>query len=199
MCNTRPFAQAPWTGLHPESGFVKFISSPFEDVVIVEPEPRRDNRGFLARTYCEREFLAQGLNTRWVQQNHTLTEQKGGVRGLHWQAEPRSEIKLVRCLVGRVIDVVVDVRRDSPTFGHWHAEELSAQNMRALYIPGGFAHGFQCLEVGCELFYLMSEFYDADLARGLRCNDPQVGVKWPLPILDLSPRDAALPSLHELE
>jgi dTDP-4-dehydrorhamnose 3,5-epimerase len=116
---------------------------------------------------------------------------------MHWQAEPLPEIKLVRCLAGRVLDVIVDVRPNSPTFGKWHAEELSAENMRALYIPAGFAHGFQCLEDTCELFYLMSEFYQPDLARGLRCDEPQVGIAWPLSILNLSPRDASLPLLSE--
>ncbi|HRH95825.1 MAG TPA: dTDP-4-dehydrorhamnose 3,5-epimerase [Prosthecobacter sp.] len=176
---------------------MKFHPATLEGVLIVEPEPRRDERGFLARTYCEREFAAQGLNTRWVQQNHTSTRQKGSVRGMHWQAEPLPEIKLVRCLAGRVLDVIVDVRPNSPTFGKWHAEELSAENMRALYIPAGFAHGFQCLEDTCELFYLMSEFYQPDLARGLRCDEPQVGIAWPLSILNLSPRDASLPLLSE--
>lgn len=177
---------------------MKFVPTALEGVLIVEPEPRRDDRGFLARTYCEREFAAQGLNTRWVQNNHTSTRQKGSVRGMHWQAEPMPEIKLVRCLAGRVLDVVVDVRPGSPTFGKWHAEELSAENMRALYIPAGFAHGFQCREESCELFYLMSEFYQPEMARGLRCDDPEVGIAWQLPVVNLSPRDATLPGLREL-
>ena len=177
---------------------MNFVPTTLEGVLIVEPEPRRDERGFLARTYCEHEFSAKGLNTRWVQQNHTSTRQKGSVRGMHWQAEPLPEVKLVRCLAGRVLDVIVDVRPGSPTFGEWHAEELSAENMRALYIPAGFAHGFQCLEERCDLFYLMSEFYQSDMARGLHCNDPQIGVDWPLPVINLSPRDAVLPRLSEL-
>lgn len=163
----------------------------------MEPEPRKDERGFLARTYCDREFSGHGLNTCWVQQNHTRTLGRGSVRGMHWQADPLPEIKLVRCLVGRVLDVVVDVRPGSPTFGRWHAEELSAENMRALYIPAGFAHGFQCLEDACELFYLMSEFYVPEMARGLNCQDEKTGIRWPLPVINLSPRDAALPGLHE--
>jgi dTDP-4-dehydrorhamnose 3,5-epimerase len=177
---------------------MKFVPTTLVGVLIVEPEPRRDDRGFLARTYCEREFAEAGLNTRWLQQNHTATLQKGSVRGMHWQAEPLPEVKLVRCLVGRVLDVVVDVRPKSPTFGRWHAEELSAENMRALYIPAGFAHGFQCLEERCELFYLMSEFYAPDLARGLRCDDPETGIRWPLPVSNLSTRDATLPGLREI-
>ncbi|OAI57040.1 dTDP-4-dehydrorhamnose 3,5-epimerase [Verrucomicrobiaceae bacterium SCGC AG-212-N21] len=178
---------------------MKFSPTDLPDVVLVEPEPRRDDRGFLARTYCEKEFAAQGLNTRWVQQNHTMTRTKGSVRGLHYQAAPSPEIKLVRCLAGRVLDVAVDVRPGSPTFGRWTSCELSAANMRALYIPAGFAHGFQCLEDDCELFYLMSDFYDPALARGLRWNDPTVGVAWPLPVVGLSERDQELPFLDKLE
>lgn len=177
---------------------MKFTSTSFDGVWIIEPEPKLDERGFLARTYCEQEFAAHSLNTRWVQQNHTLTKTRGSVRGLHWQADPKPEIKLVRCLVGSVLDVVVDVRPDSPTFGRWLAVELSAENMRALHIPGGFAHGFQCKEDSCEMFYLMSEFYCADLARGVRCNDERIGIAWQLPVVNLSARDEALPLLHEL-
>ncbi len=175
-----------------------FRPTKFEGVMVVETEPRRDERGFLARTYCEEEFAAEKLNTRWVQQNHTATLGKGSVRGMHWQAAPFPEIKLVRCLVGKVLDVVVDVRPESPTFGQWHAEELSAENMRALHIPAGFAHGFQCLDDACELLYLMSEFFHADLARGVRCDDPSIGITWSLPVVNLSARDAGLPRFHEL-
>ncbi len=178
---------------------MKFTPTKFEQVWIIEPEPKQDERGFFARTYCAQEFAAHGLNTQWVQQNHTLTKARGSVRGMHWQAAPNPEIKLVRCLAGSVLDVVVDVRTDSATFGQWQAIELSAQNMRALYIPAGFAHGFQCLGDSCELFYLMSDFYHADLARGLRCEDPSVGITWPLPIINLSSRDAALPLLREFQ
>ena len=175
-----------------------FRPTKFEGVMVVEPEPRRDDRGFLARTYCEKEFAAENLNTRWVQQNHTATQGTGSVRGMHWQAAPFPEIKLVRCLVGKVLDVVVDVRPESPTFGQWHAEELSAENMRALHIPAGFAHGFQCLEDKCHLFYLMSESYHVDLARGLRWDDAQVAIAWPLSAINLSPRDMSLPTLNEI-
>lgn len=178
---------------------MKFSPASFDGVWIIDPDPRQDERGFFARTYCEHEFASNGLNTRWVQQNHTLTTTKGSVRGMHWQSDPLPEIKLVRCLAGSVLDVVVDVRPGSPSYGQWQGVELSAQNMRALYIPTGFAHGFQCMEEGCELFYLMSEFYHADLARGVRCNDPQIGIDWPLPPVNLSDRDAALPLLHDLK
>ena len=178
---------------------MKFTPAKMEGIWLIEPEPRKDERGFLARTYCEKEFASHSLNTRWVQQNHTRTLGTGSVRGMHWQADPLPEIKLVRCLAGRVLDVLVDVRPQSPTFGQWEAYELSAQNMHSLYIPAGFAHGFQCLEESSELFYLMSEFYHQDLARGLRCSDPEVAIAWPLPIVNLSVRDTALPCLRELK
>jgi len=178
---------------------MKFTPGQLDGIWIVDAEPRGDERGFLSRAYCEEEFAAQGLNTRWVQHNHTLTGERGSVRGMHWQAFPKPEIKVVRCIAGRVLDVVVDVRPDSPDFGRWEAVELSANNLRTLYIPGGFAHGFQCLEERCELYYLMSEFYVPELSRGLRWNDPEVGIEWPLPALNLSLRDMGLPFFHDLK
>lgn len=174
---------------------MKFLPTTLDGVLVVEPEPRKDERGFLTRTYCEREFAAQGLNTCWVQHNHTRTVGLGSVRGMHWQAVPKPETKLVRCAAGRVLDVIVDVRPESPTYGRWYAEELSAENMRALYIPAGFAHGFQCLEPACELYYLMSDFYVPELSRGLNCLDINVGVHWPLAVSNLSERDRNLPGL----
>ncbi|WP_009961793.1 dTDP-4-dehydrorhamnose 3,5-epimerase family protein [Verrucomicrobium spinosum] len=170
-----------------------FTPSTIPEVMIVEPEPHHDARGFLARTYCEGEFACRGLNTRWPQQNHTLTKGRGSVRGLHWQADPASEIKLVRCLAGCALDVVVDVRPDSPTFGTWELHELSAASRRAIYIPAGFAHGFQCLTDECELFYLMSERHAPALARGLNASDPTLAIPWPLPVVNRSERDVNLP------
>lgn len=156
-------------------------------------ELREDERGFLARTYCENEFAAHGLNTRWPQCNLTLTRQKGMIRGLHYQAPPKPEIKLIRCCAGVVWDVLVDLRPDSPTCGQWQAFELSSENRRTLYVPEGLAHGFQCLTDNCELFYQMSEFYHADLARGIRWNDPALKIEWPVNNAILSERDRNLP------
>ena len=119
------------------------------------------------------------------------------IRGMHFQAEPKPEIKLVRCAVGAIFDVAVDVRPDSPTFGKWEGFELTGQNRRMLYIPGGFAHGFQCLADSSEVFYQMSEFYLPELARGLRWNDPTVAIKWPLANSTLSERDKNLPLLGD--
>jgi dTDP-4-dehydrorhamnose 3,5-epimerase len=118
---------------------------------------------------------------------------------MHFQAEPKPEIKLVRCVRGSIFDVLVDVRRHSPTFGKWEAFELTSENRRSLYVPTGLAHGFQCLTDNCEVFYLMSEFYFPDLARGIRWSDPQVDIRWPVGSPSLSERDANLPLLSELK
>jgi len=177
---------------------MKFTPAQLSGVWLLEPEPRTDERGWFARTWCEQEFAAHGLNTRWPQGNLTRTLRQGMIRGLHWQAEPRPEVKLIRCAAGAIWDVVVDVRRDSPTVGRWEAFELTAANGRQLYVPAGFAHGFQCLEDGCEVSYLMGETYVAELARGLRWNDPQVAIAWPRADCFLSDRDRNLPLLAEL-
>jgi dTDP-4-dehydrorhamnose 3,5-epimerase len=177
---------------------MRFTPTTLPGVWLIEPERREDERGFLARTFCEREFAAQGLNTRWPQCNLTLTRRRGMIRGLHFQAEPKPEIKLVRCVAGAVFDVVVDVRRGAPTFGRWAGFELTADNQRALYVPAGFAHGFQCLADDCQLYYHMSEFYQPELARGLRWDDPQVGIAWPVAEVYVSDRDRQLPSLAQL-
>jgi dTDP-4-dehydrorhamnose 3,5-epimerase len=174
---------------------MKFSKTSLTGIWLIELELREDERGFLARTFCETEFADHGLNIHWPQCNLTLTRTRGMIRGMHYQAEPKPEIKLIRCATGKIFDVLVDVRKDSPTFGRWEGFELSAENRRTLYVPGGFAHGFQCLTDHCEVFYQMSEFYFPELARGLRWNDPQVAIEWPLPNPILSARDQNLPLL----
>lgn len=178
---------------------MKFSQANLAGLWLVELELRADERGFLARTFCENEFAAHGLNTRWPQCNLTLTRRRGTIRGMHFQADPQPEIKLIRCAAGAILDVLVDVRRDSPTFGQWEGFELTAQNRRMLYVPGGFAHGFQCLTDNCEVFYQMSEFYVPELARGLRFNDPQVNITWPLANPVVSERDRNLPLLADVK
>jgi dTDP-4-dehydrorhamnose 3,5-epimerase len=178
---------------------MKFLRTKLEGLWLIELELREDERGFLARIYCEREFAARGFNTRWPQGNLTLTKKRGMIRGMHYQAHPKPEFKLIRCEAGAIFDVLVDVRRDSPTFGKWEAFELTAQKRRSLFVPDGFAHGFQCLTDNCEVSYQMSEFYYADLARGLRWNDPQVGINWPVANPMLSERDRNLPLLADLK
>jgi len=177
---------------------VKFSQTSLSGLWLIDLELRQDERGFLARTYCEKEFTEHGLNLRWPQCNLTLTKNRAMIRGLHFQAEPKPEIKLIRCAAGAIFDVLVDVRPGSSTFGRWEGFELTAQNHRTLYVPGGFAHGFQCLTDNCEVFYQMSEFYFPELARGLRWNDPQVGIRWPLADPTLSERDRNLPLLAHI-
>ena len=177
---------------------MRFTETKLPGLWLIELQLREDARGFLARTYCEEEFSSQGLNTRWPQCNLTLTRKRGMVRGMHFQAEPRPEIKLIRCAAGAIYDVLVDVRRNSPTFGQWEGFELTSSNRTMLYVPGGFAHGFQCLVDDCEVFYQMSEFYVPELARGLRWDDPQVAIRWPIAEATLSERDRGLPPLSSL-
>lgn len=178
---------------------MKIVSTDIEGLFVIESIPVNDERGYFARTYCEKSFADHGLNSHWPQCNLTRTIPQWTIRGMHYQAEPKPEIKLVRCVTGRVLDVLVDVRPDSPTFGKWQAVELTESNHRAMYIPGGIAHGFQCLTDNCRLFYMMSEFYDPDLARGLRWDDPDVGIQWPSRDAMLSKRDRDLPLLRELD
>lgn len=177
---------------------MRFQPTKLPGVFEIELEPREDERGFLARTFCETEFGRHGLNIRWPQCNLTLTRARGMVRGLHFQAEPRPEIKLIRCAAGAVFDVLVDVRRGSAQFGLWQGFELTSRNRRMLYVPGGIAHGFQCMQDNCEVFYQMSDSYVPELARGLRWDDPDVAIAWPLPNPQLSERDRALPLLTSL-
>jgi dTDP-4-dehydrorhamnose 3,5-epimerase len=176
---------------------MKFESTSLPGVLIIEPELKEDERGFLLRTYCESEFAARNLNTHWPQCNLTLTRKRGMIRGMHYQAEPKPEIKLICCVAGAVWDVLVDIRPDSPTFSKWEAFELSAANCRQLYVPGGYAHGFQCLTSDCQLFYQMSETYVPELARGVRWDDPKMSIPWPIPDFSLSGRDLNLPSLSK--
>lgn len=163
-------------------------------VFVIDIEPQGDERGFFARTYCHKEFAAQGLCTRWVQCNVSFNTRAGTLRGLHWQAAPHEEIKLVRCTAGAAYDVVVDLRVDSPTYCQWVAVELSATNRRAVYIPAGCAHGFQTLVDNTELFYQMSAFYVPQAARGVRWNDPALAIEWPAcNTRIIAPRDRSFP------
>ena len=177
---------------------MRFTATSLPGVWLIEPELREDERGFLARTFCEAEFAEHALNTRWPQCNLTLTRQRGAVRGMHFQAEPKPEIKIIRCSVGAIHDVLVDVRRDSPKFGKWEAFALTGENHRMLYVPGGIAHGFQCLADNSEVFYHMSESYFPELSRGVRWNDPALAIEWPLPGTHLSARDQQWPLLADL-
>ncbi|MEO6117804.1 MAG: dTDP-4-dehydrorhamnose 3,5-epimerase [Methylotenera sp.] len=165
------------------------FETPLLGLKIIQRKPIEDARGFLSRFYCAEEFKAYGFNKSISQINHTLTRQKGAVRGLHYQQQPFAEIKLVSCLKGEIFDVAVDLRRDSPTFLHWHGEILSENNQRGLLIPEGFAHGFQALTENCELVYLHSAPYVKEAEAALNVSDVRIDITWPLDITELSERD----------
>jgi dTDP-4-dehydrorhamnose 3,5-epimerase len=156
-------------------------------------EKRGDERGFFARTFCEREFAAQGLETRFVQQNASRSAQRGTLRGMHFQKGADAEVKLIRCVSGAILDVIIDLRPESPTFKKWQAFELNDANNEMLYVPRGFAHGFLTLTDNIEVTYLVSAFYAPDAESGVRWNDPAFAIAWPFAPTILSPRDAAWP------
>lgn len=158
-----------------------------------------DDRGFFARSLCVDEFAAHGLPTGWVQANTSFNNRAGILRGLHFQREPAAEAKLVRCIHGAIFDVVVDVRAGSPDFGRWISLTLTAANRSTLYIPAGFAHGFQALEPETELLYLHDTMFAPSQQAGLNALDPELGIPWPLEVIGLSARDEALPGLSQME
>jgi dTDP-4-dehydrorhamnose 3,5-epimerase len=172
---------------------VIFAPTALSGAVVVELERREDERGFFARSFCRREFEAQGLDPCVAQCNVSFNRRRATLRGLHWQAAPHGEVKLVRVTRGALWDVIVDLRAGSPTFTRWFGVELTADNRRALYIPTGFAHGFQTLVDDVEVFYQMSAFYVPDAQRGARWDDPAFGIEWPLRPPFLCDRDASYP------
>ncbi len=171
-----------------------FTETPLKGAFIIDPEFKEDERGFFARTWCQKEFEAHGLTVRLVQCNVSFNKKKGTLRGMHYQVAPHEEAKLVRCTMGSIYDVIVDLRPESSTYMQYTAVVLSATNRRALYIPERFAHGFQTLEDNTEVFYQMSEFYDPECARGFRWNDPAFGIQWPEDVRVISQKDLAYPN-----
>jgi dTDP-4-dehydrorhamnose 3,5-epimerase len=174
---------------------MRFNETPLAGAYVVELDPIIDERGMFARTFCAREFRERKLVDTFVQCNTSWNVRRGTLRGMHYQLPPSCEVKLVRCTSGSVWDVIVDVRPGSPTYLRHFAVELSAANRRALYIPEMFAHGFQTLVDGSEVFYQMSEFYAPERAAGLRFDDPRLAVDWPLPVTSVSPKDLQWPLL----
>jgi dTDP-4-dehydrorhamnose 3,5-epimerase len=170
-----------------------FTKTELEGAWLIEPEPVRDPRGWFARTFCEREFASQGLETRFVQHSTSQNAERGTLRGMHFQTGAHAEVKLVRCLKGAILDVIIDLNPGSPTYRQWRGYELSALNMRQLYVPKGFAHGFQTLEDNCEVGYLISEFYAPAASSGVRWNDPAFGIAWPMAPTVLSDKDKGWP------
>ena len=169
--------------------------TPLAGAYLVDIERREDSRGFFARSYCEDEFAARGLVTHWPQCNVSFNTVKGTLRGLHYNAAPFAETNLVRCTVGVIYDVIVDLRLDSPTAMSWMGVELDAKSGRAVYVPAGFAHGFITLADESEVFYQMSARSQPAAARGLRFDDPALDLCWPIPPAVVSLRDASYPDL----
>ena len=158
-----------------------FTETQLKDAFVVDLERREDERGFFARAWCQDEFSDAGLSTRLVQCNVSFNRHRGTLRGMHYQLPPHAEAKLIRCTRGAIYDVIIDLRDGSPTYTRWVGFELSAENGRALYVPEGFAHGYQTLVDEAETFYQVSEFYAPGAERGVRWNDPAFGIAWPLP------------------
>ena len=176
---------------------MRFTPTAVDGPVVVDLELREDERGLFARTYCRSEFEAAGLLPLAEQCNLSWNSRAGTLRGMHWQVAPATEAKLVRCTAGAVLDVVVDVREGSPTYLQSFAVELSADNRRALYVPPMFAHGYQALTDGAEVSYQVSEAYTPGTERGLRHDDPALGLSWPLPVSVISPKDAGWPLMGD--
>jgi dTDP-4-dehydrorhamnose 3,5-epimerase len=175
---------------------MRFEELKLSGAFLLHLQDRADDRGFFARTYCAREFAQHGLNPRVVQCNMSFNRRAGVVRGMHYQLPPAGEAKLVRCTRGAIHDVIIDLRPDSPTRFQHIGVELSAENRAALYVPEMFAHGFQALQDNTEVFYQVSEYYTPEAERGLRHDDPALGIRWPLPVSDISAKDAAWPLLE---
>jgi dTDP-4-dehydrorhamnose 3,5-epimerase len=174
---------------------LKFTESPLRGAFLIDMTPVADERGYFARTFCAEEFAAQGLGSVVSQCSVSFNPKRGTLRGMHFQAAPHDEQKLVRCVSGGIFDVIVDLRAESPTRHQWFGVELTASNRRSLYIPQGFAHGFVTLTDDAEVFYSMSAPHVPGAARGLRWNDPALGIRWPLQPAIMSTRDAEYPLL----
>lgn len=172
---------------------MKFLPCVLQGAFRIELETRSDDRGFFARSWCAAEAEAHGLDPRVAQCNVSHNLRRGTLRGMHFQTAPRAEAKLVRCTRGAIVDVILDLRPDSPTYRRWERFELNETNGSAVYVPRGFAHGFQTLADDTDVLYQMSEFYSEAHARGVRWNDPAFGIEWPIPDPILSAKDASYP------
>ncbi len=170
---------------------MKFIETSLSGAYIVEPSPIEDDRGSFARLFCSRTFRDAGLVGQFLQTNHATTQMAGTIRGLHYQIPPHAEVKLLRCTRGEVFDVIVDVRLGSPTFMHWHGQRLTDRDNKMIYVPHGFAHGYQTLTDGAEVSYQSSSEYSPESERRVRFDDPRVGIEWAHDRCEVSRKDAA--------
>jgi dTDP-4-dehydrorhamnose 3,5-epimerase len=178
---------------------MRFIGLPIPGAFRIELEKREDERGFFARTFCADEFRRHELVTDFPQHSISFNARRGTLRGLHYQAAPHTETKIVRCTAGAAFDVLVDIRRGSPTFGRWHGETISAENRTLLYIPAGCAHGFQTLQDATELYYEITPAYVPAAARGIRFDDSDLGIDWPLAASIASQADSERPRFRAAE
>ena len=176
-----------------------FTETKLKGAFVIDLERRSDERGFFARTFCQHEFRDHGLKPVIAQANVASNNKKGTLRGMHFQYPPMAETKLVRCTRGAILDIIVDLRPESPTYLQHVAVELTEENMRALYVPERFAHGYQTLRDGTDTSYQVGEFYAPNTEGGLRYDDPKLGLAWPLPVSVISPKDQAFPPLHDIE
>jgi dTDP-4-dehydrorhamnose 3,5-epimerase len=170
-----------------------FTETPLKGAFVIDLEKRGDDRGFFGRAFCRHELGAHGLDSAIAQANLSYNVNKGTLRGMHFQKAPHAEDKMIRCIAGSIHDVILDIRPDSPTFGKWFAAELSADNRRMMYVPKGFAHGYQALTDHSEALYLVTEFYTPTHEAGIRWNDPRFNIQWPIAEPILSPKDAVHP------
>jgi dTDP-4-dehydrorhamnose 3,5-epimerase len=170
-----------------------FTETGLKGSFIIEPEKKEDERGYFARSFCQDEFFSHGLKSEVKQCNISFNINAGTLRGMHYQLAPYQEAKLIRCTQGAIYDVIIDIRPDSPTYCQWMAIELSEENMKMLYVPEGFAHGFQTLEENTGVFYQMFEFYHPESATGIRWNDPVLNIFWPEAVRMISDRDKYYP------
>lgn len=175
---------------------MQFVKTPLEGAYLIDLQKREDERGFFSRVICQKEFEEHGLETNFVQVNNSLSVVQGTLRGLHYQLPPKEEVKVVRCIRGSLFDVIVDVRKSSPTYGKWFGADLTAENRRMMYVPKGFAHGFLSTSPNTELIYFVSEFYSPEHERGICWNDPGLKIKWPGKPQVISDKDSALPHLE---
>ena len=175
---------------------MRFIETSLKGAYTIELEKKGDERGFFARFFCKDEFARHGLNNEVMQINNSLSTNKGTLRGMHYQLPPYQEDKIVRCLHGSLYDVIIDLRQESPTFGQWYGAELTSDNRTMMYVPKGFAHGLVTLEPNTEILYLVTQFYAPEFERGIRWNDPNFNIQWPVEPVDISDKDRNHPDFN---
>ena len=176
-----------------------FTKLPLRGSLKIDLDKKEDDRGFFARYFCEKEFSDQGINLKWVQINTSLSKNKNTLRGLHFQRPPMAEDKIIRCLRGSIWDLIVDLRKNSQTFGKWFGTELNEENRTMIFVPKGFAHGFISLKPNSEILYLVSEFYSPEHEHSLNWNDKEININWPVRPKFISQKDLEAPYLKDLD